>query len=80
MNKPVKIQIKRNCMLCGKEGTLEVTEDIWQKIGLYEAGYGYIQDIELPADQREFIKTGMCPACQHDIFDLHEEEEELVEV
>lgn len=69
------VQITKRCMLCGKESTLEVTEQIAAMYDRYLAGFGYIQDIPLPANEREFLKTGMCAECQHMMFDEEEEEE-----
>ena len=67
--------ITKNCMLCGKESSLEVSSKIAAQYKRYLSGIGLIQDIELPADQREFLKTGMCEDCQHMMFDVEEEEE-----
>lgn len=68
------VTITKNCMLCGKKSSLEITDEINQKYQRYLAGEGYIQDIPLPANEREFLKTGMCEECQH-IFDEPEDEE-----
>lgn len=66
--------VVKNCMLCGKEGRLEITPKIYKQYEKYISGIGYIQDIELPANQREFLKTGMCDECQHMMFDEEEDE------
>ena len=68
------VKITKRCMLCGKESTLEVTEQIAAMYDRYLAGFGMIQDIPLPANEREFLKTGMCADCQHMMFDEEEEE------
>ena len=67
--------IVRNCMICGKEGKLEISPKIYKQYQRYQSGIGYIQDIELPANQREFLKTGMCEECQHMIFDEEDDDE-----
>ncbi len=67
--------ITKRCMLCGKESSLEITPKIYKQYERYLSGIGYIQDIELPANEREFLKTGMCADCQHMMFDEEEEEE-----
>lgn len=68
------VNITKRCMLCGKESSLEITEEVNNAYQRYLQGFGYIQDIPLPADQREFLKTGMCEECQHMMFDEEEEE------
>lgn len=73
------VKITKNCMLCGKKSSLEITEEVNKMYERYLAGYGYIQDIPLDADKREFLKTGMCEDCMH-IFDEPEEDEEEVYV
>ena len=69
------VKITKRCMLCGKESSLEITEEVNKIYQRYLQGYGYIQDIPLPADQREFLKTGMCKECQHMMFDEEGEDE-----
>lgn len=68
------VKITKRCMLCGKESSLEITEEVNKAYQRYLQGFGYIQDIPLPADQRELLKTGMCEECQHMMFDEEEEE------
>ena len=60
--------VKKNCPICGEISELEVSEDTYKKYLSYKEGYGYIQDIPLPAEQREFLKTGMCEKCQSWVF------------
>lgn len=69
------IAITKSCMLCGKKSSLEITEEVNKLYQRYLAGYGMIQDIPLPANEREFLKTGMCADCQHMMFDVEEEDE-----
>ena len=66
--------VVKNCMLCGKKGQLEISGEAEKMYKVYMSGRCYIQDIPLSADQREFLKTGMCPECQHMMFDEEEEE------
>ena len=69
------VKITKKCMLCGKESSLEITEKVAEMYDRYLAGYGMIQDIPLPAPEREFLMTGMCQTCQDYIFTEDEEEE-----
>lgn len=62
-------------MLCGKVSSLDITDEVAEIYAKYLRGIGYIQDIPLDADKREFLKTGMCTDCQHMMFDEEEEEE-----
>ena len=67
--------ISKQCPMCRKTTHLEVPDDIYQPyVTRYLAGFGYIQDIPLPADQREFIKTGYCMKCQEILFAEPEDE------
>lgn len=68
------VKITKRCMLCGRESSLEITEEVNKIYEMYLRGVGYIQDIPLDADKREFLKTGMCESCQHMMFDEEEEE------
>lgn len=72
------MKVRMTCPICGKENTLEVETKIFLKYQKYREGYGLIQDIPLPADQREFLKTGMCMKCQEWIFAEPEEDEEVM--
>ena len=61
--------ISRICPMCGNLTHLEVPDGIYRSfVTRYEAGFGYLQDIPLPANQREFIKTGYCMECQEMLF------------
>lgn len=67
--------ITKRCPMCNKVTHLEVLDDIYQPfVTRYEAGFGYLQDIPLPANQREFIKTGYCMECQEMLFAEPEDE------
>lgn len=68
------VKITKRCMLCGRESSLEITEEVNKIYEMYLRGVGYIQDIPLDADKREFLKTGMCEPCQHMMFDEEEED------
>ena len=61
--------LTRICPMCGTINHLEIPDDIYQPyVARYEAGFGYIQDIPLPPNEREFIKTGYCMDCQEVLF------------
>jgi hypothetical protein len=62
------VKITKRCFCCGKESSLEITEEVNKIYQQYLRGVGYIQDIPLDADKREFLKTGMCVPCQEMIF------------
>lgn len=66
--------IYRRCPICGKITTLDISDEVNEQYIQYAHGVGYIQDIDAPADVREFLKTGMCMKCQHDFFDSEEDE------
>lgn len=67
-------RIMKRCFCCGRESSLEITDEVNKRYKMYLNGVGYIQDIPLPADQREFLKTGMCLSCQELIFAEPDEE------
>lgn len=67
--------IKRICPMCNKTNTIEVSDNLENAINRYMSGIGYIQDIPLSAEKREFIKTGYCFECQDWLFGGFEEEE-----
>lgn len=67
------VRIMKRCFCCGRESSLEITDEINKRYIMYLNGVGYIQDIPLSADQREFLKTGMCFKCQELMFDEEEE-------
>lgn len=67
------VNIVKRCFFCGKESSLKITDEVAKKYQQYLSGVGYIQDIPLPAEQREFLKTGMCISCQEIIFAEPEE-------
>jgi hypothetical protein len=70
------MKIYRKCPMCGQVKNIEVADKLELAIDRYEMGIGYIQDIPLPASEREFIKTGYCIDCQDILFAPPEEEEE----
>lgn len=67
------MKIERRCPMCSKVTAINVVDEIVPMIELYNAGFGYIQDIPLPANEREFIKTGYCMKCQGILFGTGEE-------
>ena len=70
------MKIYRKCPMCGQVKNIEVADELELAIDRYEMGIGYIQDIPLPASEREFIKTGYCIDCQDILFAPPEEDEE----
>lgn len=68
------VAITKRCPMCGNTHTLELNNDIAKQYDRYLAGYGYIQDIQLPAEKREFLMTGFCEKCQDIIFAEPEDE------
>lgn len=60
--------VTKNCFICGKESWVSLPDDIASMYNRYLNGEGYIQDIPLCANVREFLKTGMCQTCQNDFF------------
>lgn len=58
------------CPSCADDYGLPLDEEQMAKLYEYEHGRGYIQEMfnELNAVEREFIKTGLCPKCQTNIF------------
>ena len=58
------------CPSCGDDYGLPLDEEQMKKLNEYEHGHGYIQEMfkELNAVEREFIKTGLCPKCQAEVF------------
>ena len=70
------MKIYRRCPMCGQAKNIEVADELESAIARYESGIGYVQDIPLPASEREFIKTGYCFDCQDILFAPPEEEDE----
>lgn len=70
------MEIARRCPMCGKTTAIKVSDKIAKAIERYQNGNGYIQDIPLPASEREFIKTGFCIPCQEILFAPPEDEED----
>lgn len=66
--------ITRKCPMCGAIITKEIDDKYAKAIDRYQSGIGYIQDIPLDADTREFIKSGYCPDCMEMLFGFEEEE------
>lgn len=68
--------IGRICPMCGTINTIEIDDKAAKALKEYKNGNGYIQDIQLPAAEREFIKTGFCIPCQEILFAPPEDEED----
>lgn len=66
------MEIKRTCPMCGRTFVMTLTEDEAEKLELYNAGFGLIQDVfpELNPMEREFLnpRSGYCPECQSMMF------------
>lgn len=66
--------ILATCPFCGNLNVVTVNEDDywnWQNGTLIQDAFPY-----LTADEREIIKTGICPDCWDKMFSEDEEEEE----
>lgn len=58
--------LKRNCVFCGKEQSLFVNDDAYDR---YESGEEIQRAFpDLDSFAREFIISGMCYECQEKIF------------
>ncbi len=62
-----KINISRKCPNCGKEWSVDVYVEDFEK---FARGEGLVQEIfpYLSADDREFFISGICPKCWDMIF------------
>ena len=62
----------KQCPFCGKCERFDFTPE---QIHRYETEYGNRQKPiqvlfpELPPEEREFMRTGMCRECQHAVFE-----------
>lgn len=67
------ITIITHCPFCGKANFIAVPEkdyEAWKAGELIQNAFPY-----LSADEREAIKTGICPNCWNDMFPPEEDEE-----
>lgn len=60
--------IRRICPMCDSVNEITVDDKLGAIIAKWQRGDCYIQDIPLPASEREFIKTGYCMDCQKLLF------------
>lgn len=69
------IAITSTCPFCGKISFIEVNADAYES---WRYGDVLIQDAfpELSANDREQLKTGICPECWDNMFSSDNEEEE----
>lgn len=69
-----KINIVKRCPFCDKNHSVKVNDSDWVK---YKFSYVLIQDAfpYLTAEEREIIKTGICPTCWKDMFEKEGVEE-----
>ena len=59
----------RECPMCRKVTSMDVKdEEINKQIEAWERRDIYLQEINLPANKREFLKTGYCFKCQKLLF------------
>lgn len=62
------MKIVRTCS-CGNTESIDLTPEEYEQYQKWRRGELHIQDIKtLNACEREFLKTGLCRACQEDIF------------
>jgi hypothetical protein len=69
------ITIYFTCPMCGKEHSLEISEELLDRVENRRENGEYIQDILVGYsrfDREKFI-TGYCDECQKEIFNLKEE-------
>lgn len=69
----MKMEIYTTCPFCGKDHFIAVSfEDYerWQAGELIQNAFPY-----LSADERELLKTGICPSCWDKMFPPEEDEE-----
>ena len=62
------MNIVRICPMCNRETAITVSDDLREKIDLYNKHLIYIQEIPLPPNEREFIKSGYCMVFQKLLF------------
>lgn len=78
MAKKIKVEIDRQCPMCGNINTkeFEVDDEKWTHFCCY--GTKLIQEYfpDLSANEREFIKTGYCDNCQKILFAAPEDEDD----
>lgn len=69
----MKIDFVKRCPFCDKNHMVKVNDSDLVK---YKFGNVLIQEAfpYLTADEREIIKTGICPTCWKDMFPPEEEE------
>ena len=59
----------RKCPMCGETTSIDVkNQKINKQIDEWEKGKIYLQNIQLPPNKREFLKTGYCLECQELLF------------
>lgn len=69
-----KILVGTTCPMCYKRNAIEVNKadfEKWQNGELIQVAMPY-----LSADEREMIKTGICPKCWDKMFSFPEDDEE----
>lgn len=64
-----KARYVKKCPMCGELTSMEIDDKaIIKSISEWQKGNLYLQDIPLPPNKREFLKTGYCSKCQKLLF------------
>ena len=53
----------KKCPMCRERHYLDVNEAVAKQIDMWMQGKIYIQEIDLDADDRELLMTGICKEC-----------------
>ena len=72
------MKIYRKCPMCNEITSKEIPDELAPALDRYANGIGYIQDIPLDVDTREFIKTGYCQSCMELLFSFFNDDDEEV--
>ena len=75
MQTPNEFTFLKQCPMCQEWNELTLKgKKVLEKYREWTLGKAFIQDIPLPANEREFLKTGYCNECQKLLFESDEEE------
>ena len=69
------VYAKRTCPICGMESSVKILRsDLW----IYENGkYDYL---DISPEDKEMLKTGICPDCQAERYEEDKEDDEGVQI
>jgi uncharacterized Zn finger protein (UPF0148 family) len=69
-HKPVKHEIMVTCPICAHTSTLVVSDEQYRELLTPVRERRYIQEIlhDKPAKERELLLSGLCFACQDELF------------